>query len=90
MPMMLMLGSVYAHSAAAGLEWDAARLADEKARVEAEAERLDVKLAELSRPERVRSIAERDLGMRGPEGEHLMTFDGSNEEDATQDVEEDK
>lgn len=89
-PVLLMLGSVYVHATAAGLDGEAARLADEKARAAAEAERHEVKIAELSRPERVRSIAEGDLGMRDPDGEDLKTFDGSYGEDATQGAEEER
>lgn len=86
-PVLLMLGSVYAHAAAAGLEGETARLTDEKVRAEAEAERFEVKIAELSGPERIRSTAERDLGMKDPEGKDLRTFDGSDGEDAARDVE---
>lgn len=86
-PVLLMLGSVYVHAVAAGLEGEAARLADEKARAEAEAERLEVKIAKLSGPERIRSIARGDLGMRDPRGEDLRTFDGSDGEDAVRDGE---
>ncbi len=83
----LMSGSVYVHAVAAGLEGEAARLADEKARAEAEAERLEVKIAELSGPGRIRSLARRELGMRDPNGEDLRTFDGSDGEDMARDVE---
>ena len=76
-PVALMLGSVYAHTTAAGLQGEAAVLLEEKARAEAEAERLEVKVTELSEPGRVRSLAKRDLGMRDPTGGDLKTYKGS-------------
>ena len=84
-PLVLMMGSVYAHTVASGLGGEAARLAEEKARAEAEAERLEVKVAELSGPGRIRALAREDLGMRVPGGEDLRTYDGSDGEDVAQD-----
>ena len=85
-PVLLMLGSVYAHAVAAGLGGEVARLTEEKARAEAEAERLEVKVTELSGPERIRSLAAEDLGMRDPASEDLRTYE-SDGEDVTEDGE---
>ena len=89
-PVALMLGSVYVHTTAAGLQAEAAVLQEEKARAEVEAERLDVKVSELSEPGRVRSLARRDLGMRDPSGEDLKTYSGSDGEDVASEGEEEK
>ena len=83
-PVLMMLGSVYAHAVAARWNGEVARLAEEKARAEAEAERLEVKVTELSGPGRIRSLASEDLGMRDPASEDLRTY-GSDGEDATRD-----
>ena len=76
-PVVLMLGSVYVHTEAAGLRGETAVLQEEKARAEVEAERLEVKVTEFSEPGRVRSLAEGDLGMRDPTGGDLKTYSGS-------------
>ena len=89
-PVVLMLGSVYVHTAAAGLRSEAAFLTEEKARAEAEAERLEVKVTELSEPGRVRSLAERDLVMRDPASGELKTYSGSDGEDVAREGEEEK
>ena len=89
-PVALMLGSVYVHTTAAGLRGEAAVLVEEKARAEAEAERLEVKVTELSEPGRVRSLAERDLGMRDPASGDLKTYSGSDGEDVASEGEEEK
>ncbi len=76
-PVALMLGSVYVHTAAAELRGEAAALAEEKARAEVEAERLEVRVTELSEPGRVRGLASRELGMRDPAGGDLKTYGGT-------------
>ncbi len=68
-PVLLMLGSVYVHTVAAGLEREESRLEEEKVRAEGEGERLEVRVTELSEPGRIRGLARRDLGMRDPEGD---------------------
>ena len=78
-PVLLMLGSVYAHTTAAELKGEVARLEEEKARAEDEGERLEVRITELSEPERIRTLARRNLGMRDP-GKDLTTY-GSDGED---------
>ncbi len=89
-PVALMLGSVYVHTAAAGFRGEAAVLAEEKARAEVEAERLEVKSTELSEPGRIRSLARQDLGMRDPVGGDLKTYSGSDGEDVASEGEEEK
>jgi cell division protein FtsL len=89
-PVVLMLGSVYVHTAAAGLRGEAAVLLEEKTGAEAEAERLEVRVTELSEPGRVRSLAKKDLGMRDPTGGELKTYNGSEGEDVASEGEEEK
>ena len=83
-PVLLMLGSVYVHAVAANVGADAVHLNEEKARAEAEAERLEVKVTKLSGPGRIRSLAGEDLGMRDPASEDLRTYGGEGE-DVTED-----
>ncbi len=73
-PVLLMLGSVYVHNVAAGLKGETARLEEEKARVESEGERLDVRITELSEPQRIRVMARKQLQMRDPGGKELETY----------------
>lgn len=80
-PVLLMLGSVYVHTVAAGLGEEAVRLEDEKKVAEGEGERLEVKITELSEPGRIRALARGDLDMRDPGGDDLETYDGSDGED---------
>lgn len=75
LPVLLMLGSVYAHVAATGASAEADRLAEEKAAVEAEAERLQVRVEEASGPDRIRREAREDLGMRDPTGREIQDYD---------------
>jgi cell division protein FtsL len=78
-PVLLMLGSVYVHTVASKLRGEEARLAEEKARAEGDAERVEVRVTELSEPERIRSLARENLWMRDP-GKDLETY-GSDGED---------
>ncbi len=80
-PVLLMLGSVYVHTVAAGLSREAARLEEEKKAAEGEGERLEVKITELSEPGRIRALARGDVNMQDPGGEDLETYDGSDGED---------
>lgn len=73
-PVLLMLGSVYVHNVAAGLKGETARLEEEKARAESEGERLDVRITELSEPQRIRAMARKQLQMRDPGGKELETY----------------
>lgn len=89
-PVALMLGSVYTHTVAAGLGTEAARIEAEKAAAEAEGERLEVRIAELSESGSIRESAEEDLGMRDPSGKDLKTYNGSEGEDVANGGEESK
>lgn len=80
-PVLLMLGSVYVHTLAARLGDEVVRLEEEKKEAESEAERLEVRITELSEPGRIRALARGDLDMRDPNGEDLETYDGSDGED---------
>ena len=73
-PVLLMLGSVYVHTVAAGLKGETVRLEEEKARAESEGERLDVQITELSEPGRIRALARKHLQMRDPSGRELETY----------------
>ena len=73
-PVLLMLGSVYVHNVAAGLKGETARLEEERARAESEGERLDVRITELSEPQRIRAMARKQLQMRDPGGKELETY----------------
>ena len=79
-PLVLMLGSVYAHTVASELGGEAAQLEEEKAMAESEGERLEVRVTELSEPGRIRSLARDNLGMQDPGGKDLKTY-GSDGED---------
>ena len=78
---LLMLGSVYVHTVAAGLGEEVARLEEQETGAEDEGERLEVKITELSEPGRIRALAKRDLDMRDPAGRDLEVYDGSDGED---------
>jgi cell division protein FtsL len=80
-PVLLMLGSIYIHTAAAKLAAEAVRLEEEKVWAEGEGERLKVQLTELSEPGRIRKLAKESLWMDDPGGKDLMTHDGSDGED---------
>ncbi len=79
-PVALMIGSVYAHTVAAELGREAARLEEKKARAESEGERLEVRITELSEPGRIRKLARENLQMRDPGSKDLATY-GSEGED---------
>jgi len=89
-PVLLMLGSVYVHTVAARLGDEVVRLEEEKKEAESEAERLEVRITELSEPGRIRALARRDLDMRDPHGGDLETYDGSDGEDVVDGGEESK
>jgi len=80
-PVLLMLGSVYVHTVAAGLGEEVARLEEQETRAEDEGEQLEVKITELSEPGRIRALAKRDLDMRDPAGKDLEVYDRSDGED---------
>lgn len=88
-PVALMLGSVYAHTVAVGTGAEAAWLEEERATAEAEGERLEVRVAELSESGSIREAAKEDLGMRDPGGKDLGIY-GSEGEDVVDGGEESK
>ena len=79
-PVLLMLGSVYLHTVAAGLTGKVAGLEERLARAEAEGERLEVRVAELSGAGRIRSLAAEKLDMRDPRGQDLEVYDNDGED----------
>jgi cell division protein FtsL len=79
-PVLLMLGSVYLHTVAAGLTGKVAGLEEQLSRVEAEGERLEVRVAELSGAGRIRSLAAEKLGMRDPRARDLEVYDNDGED----------
>jgi len=83
-PVLLMLGSVYVHTVAAGLEGEAARLEEERAWAESDGERLEVRVTELSEPGRIRALARKNLHMQEPSTKDLETY-GSVGEDVASD-----
>jgi cell division protein FtsL len=88
-PVLLMLGSVYLHTVSAGLTGKVAGLEERLARVEAEGERLEVRVAELSGAGRIRSLAAEKLGMQDPSGADLEVY-GEDGEDGTRNGGEEK
>jgi cell division protein FtsL len=79
-PVVLMLGSVYLHTVAAGLAGKVAGLEEQLVRAEAEGERLEIRVAELSGAGRIRSLAAEKLGMRDPRGADLEVYDQDGED----------
>lgn len=73
-PVLLMMGSVYLHTVAAGLGAEVQKLEERQARVESEKEQLDLRVAELSAPARIQTLARRDLQMRQPGGASLKVY----------------
>ncbi len=73
-PVLLMLGSVYLHTVSAGLGARVAYLEERVAGAAAVAERLEVRVAELSSADRVRPLAKEKLGMRDPRGADLNVY----------------
>ncbi len=89
-PVLLMLGSVYAHNVAVDYGREVARLAEENARAENEGERLEVRITELSEPGRIRVLARENLQMRDPGGKDLRTQGSDGEDVANGGGEKDK
>jgi cell division protein FtsL len=73
-PVLLMLGSVYLHTVAAGLTDKVAGLEERLSRTEAEGKRLGIRVAELSGAGRIKSLAAEKLGMRDPRGADLEVY----------------
>ena len=73
-PVLLMLGSVYLYTVAAGLDAKAADLEVRLDRAREEGERLEVRVAELSGAGRIRSVAAEKLGMHEPKSTTLKVY----------------
>ena len=80
-PVLLMLGSVYLHTVAAGLDARATELGVRLGRARDEGERLQVRVTELSGSARIRELAGK-LGMRQPNSGALKVY-GDKTEDGT-------
>jgi cell division protein FtsL len=83
-PVLLMLGSVYLNTLAAGLDARAAKLDVRLERAREVGERLEVKVAELTGAERIRAVAAEKLGMHEPKSTTLKVYgvraeDGEND-----------
>jgi cell division protein FtsL len=84
-PVLLMLGSVYLNTVAAGLDARAAALDVRLDRTSEVGERLEVRVAKLSGAERIRALAAEKLGMHEPKSTTLKVYgaraeDGKNDE----------
>ena len=73
-PVLLMLGSVYLNTVAAGLDARAAELDVRLDRTREIGERLEVKVAKLSSAERIRALAAEKLGMHEPKSTTLKVY----------------
>jgi cell division protein FtsL len=73
-PVLLMLGSVYLNTVAAGLDARAAALDVRLDRAREEGERLEVKVADLSGAQRIRALAAEKLGMHEPKSTTLKVY----------------
>jgi cell division protein FtsL len=82
-PVLLMLGSVYLHTVAAGLDARAAEVGVKLGRAEDVGERLEVRVTELSGSARIREQAKK-LGMQQPGSTALKVY-RSKAEDGIQD-----
>ena len=81
-PVLLMLGSVYLHTVSAKLTSRATFLEERLLQAQAKGERLEVRVAELSRADRIRPLAIEKLGMKDPGGADLEVY-GVEREDGT-------
>ncbi len=87
-PVLLMLGSVYLHTVSAGLAGRVAGLEERLARAEAEGQKLELRVAELSGAERIRSLAAEELGMKEPDAADLEVYNKDGEDGTTSGEEE--
>jgi cell division protein FtsL len=88
-PVLLMLGSVYLYTVAAGLDAKAAELEVRLDRASKEGERLEVRVAELSGAGSIRSLAAEKLGMHEPKSTTLKVY-GDKAEDGNDNGEQQK
>jgi cell division protein FtsL len=87
-PVLLMLGSVYLHTLSARLEGEVADLEERLDRAATEGERWGIRVAELSRADRIRPLASERLGMRDPEGADLEVYESEGEDGTRGEAEE--
>ena len=73
-PVSLMLGSVFVHTISDALGGRVADLEERVARAEAQGEKLEVRVAQLSGPGRIRSLASEKLQMRQPGGADMKVY----------------
>jgi cell division protein FtsL len=90
LPVLMMLGSVYAHTVAAGLDGKAAGLEEKLDRARAERERLEVEVAGLSGADRIRPLARKRLGLQDAASNQLEVYRGTPREDGIGDGGEEK
>jgi cell division protein FtsL len=88
-PVLLMLGSIYIHTISDALGGRVADLEQRVGRAEAEGEKLEVRVAELSGPGRIRSLASEELQMREPGGADMNVY-ATHGEDGRPNGEEEK
>jgi hypothetical protein len=79
-PVLLMLGSVYLNTVAAGLDARAAELDVKLDKAREVGERLEIKVAALSGADRIRALAAEKLGMHEPKSTTLKVY-GARAED---------
>jgi cell division protein FtsL len=79
-PVLLMLGSVYLHTVATGLDTRAAKIDVRLDRAREEGERLEVRVAELSGAGRIRTLAAEKLGMHEPKSATMKVYGGKAED----------
>ena len=73
-PVLLMLGNVYVHAISSRLDARVQDLRQQQARMQAQGEKLDVRVARLSRPQRIRTLARTELGMKDPGGNEMKVY----------------
>lgn len=80
LPVLLMLGSVYLHTVAAGLGERVANLEEKIERATVEGQRLDVEASELSAPGRIRRLATEKLQMKDPGALDVEVYESQGED----------
>ncbi|MGI8649213.1 MAG: hypothetical protein ACR2KW_02375 [Rubrobacter sp.] len=76
-PTMLLLGSVYLHNVAADTEERITALQERIDQADSRYEQLGVREAELSNPERIRTLAEDDYGMKDADASQIEEIEDS-------------
>lgn len=89
-PVALMMGSVYVHTVSARIGERTAALEERLTRAEGEGRELEVRVSELSSPERIRSLAGQELRMVDAAGARMMVLNGGEGELSRNGAEKDK